>query len=106
MRTSLQDAWPVVAEVDDSRCWASVHSCPMVPDRSPASLLESLSIHRLWNEPKRLGSHDLAGWLEVFCIIEFEVVAIPRPPFCAVSPAERESGKLAACRGQPRDSTF
>ena len=108
LRTSLQDAWPGAAELDDCCCWASVRSCPMVPDRSPASLLESLSIHRLWNEPRTLGSHDFAEWLEVFRIIEFEVVAIPRPPFCAVAPAERESavGKLAACRGQPRGCTF
>ena len=94
LRTSLQDAWPGAAELDDCCCWASVRSCPMVPDRSPASLLESLSIHRLWNEPRTLGSHDFAEWLEVFCIIEFEVVAIPRPPFCAVAPAGKESGKL------------
>ena len=66
----------------------------MVPDRSPASLLESLSIYRLWNEPRTQGSHDLAGWLDLFCINEFEVVAIPRPPFCAVAPAGKESGKL------------
>ena len=80
------DAWPVAAEV--------VRSFQRVPDRSPARLPESLLVRRLWNETRTQGSHDLAGWLDLFCIIEFEVVAIPRPLFCAVAPAGKESGKL------------